>query len=1030
MVKVRLLGTLEVYDDLDVPVALPGAKLRALMAELALRPGQLVPADRLIEDLWGAEAKATTANSLQGLVSRLRRSLPAGMLVTRPPGYVLDVAVEAVDIGRFEQLGAEGRKALAEGDAPKAAALLREALGLWRGPALVEFVYDDFARPFIPRLEEERSAVLEDRVEAELACGRHAELVAELEEAVTAEPLRERLRGQLMLALYRSGRQADALRQLQLARRVLVDELGLEPGPELRRLEAAMLAHDPSLEGPPRSSPDDTLQAGNLPGTLTRFVGRRQELARLRELIGACRLVTLVGPGGAGKSRLALEAAIDRCHSLPHGAWLAELAPVADAEGVVPAIASALGVADLTERRRGTSAVSSLDALLSHLSGRSLLIVLDNCEHLIGAAAAVTETLLRSVPGLRVVATSREALGVPGEYVIPVGPLPLADALVLFSDRAQSAAAVEVTAEGVGLAEDVCRRLDGMPLAIELAAARLRALPLAQLAARLDDRFRVLTSGARTALPRHQTLRAVVDWSYDLLFEDEQRLFRRASALVGPFTLADAEAVCGDDDLDAAEILDLLLRLVEKSLVVTATSANEARFSQLQTLREYGRGRLFESGEADVIRSRHSSHYRQMAEDAHEGLRGATAPVWRERLNSELGNLRAALDWLVAAGDAQSAMSLASGMAWLWFLNGEWAEGTRWLGDALGALGPAQPETSATARAWHAYFRCMSQKPPAGVADCEGAAAALRSGTDPQALAEALLLCGSVLMRAQEFERALSYLAEAHGVLERLGHGWLLAVHDIILAFNLAPLGRLDEAEAAARSSLDAFDAQGEVFFSIDPMNILAGIAEARGDLDQAVVMHEAILERCRQTGQRNYVPYKLVHLAALLARQGDDAAADRLYNEAIASSHNRWLSAEAMVGQAGVARRLGDRRRAEALLDAASSHYDAIGVATGHAAVLAARTWWFLAAAEPAQALAAARAAVEASSPGSDKAILLAAQSALAAANAVGDPSREHTEAFLVLAERRAHGGLAFGTLTDEADVAALAARLQAPGY
>ena len=340
------------------------------------------------------------------------------------------------------------------------------------------------------------------------------------------------------------------------------------------------------------------------------------------------------------------------------------------------------------------------------------------------------------------------------------------------------------------------------------------------------------------------------------------------------------------------------------------------------------------------MRARHGAYYRQMAQEAHEGLRGATGPIWRDRLASESGNLRAALDWFIATGDADAALSLASGMAWLWFINGDFAEGARWLGDALGASGQRHPGLGATAHVWHGYCVGMSSSPAAGVVECEEAVAALRASGDRGLLAEALVLCATVLGFAHQFRRSLETLGEAQDLLEPAGDGWLLAVHDLIVAWNLVSLGRLEDAEPAARSSLERFDAEGEVLVVVSPLNALASIAEARGDVDAAAAAYEALLERCRATGQPLQVPFSLVALAALRAKQGDDAAADGLYQEAIGCSVNPWLPADAMVGQAAAARRLGDLARARALLDTAGSRYRQLDFPAGPPRVLAGLAW------------------------------------------------------------------------------------------
>ncbi|MDQ3147281.1 MAG: winged helix-turn-helix domain-containing protein, partial [Actinomycetota bacterium] len=429
---IGLLGELVVHDDEDHDITIAGAKLRALLAVLALHVGRVVSADHLVEALWGNDPPAAVRNGLQGLASKLRRALGSSdLIVMRGDGYALDVPSEAIDVGRFEQLAAEGRAMVAAGELARAVDLLAEADGLWRGDPLADFSYEDFASAAITRLSESRLTLLEERLNLELQLGRHHRAAIQLEELVATHPLREGSRALLMLALYRAGRQADALRIFQEGRQLLGEELGLEPGPELRRLESAILTHDPSLtlqSAPPPAVAAGTGSHPRIPEALTPLVGRDEELRELRALFAENRFVTLVGPGGVGKTRLALEVGRSAAEHLRFGGCLVELAPVGDPAGVPAAIASAL---DLPDPNR----------LAEMIGDRDLLLVLDNCEHVITAAAEVAEGLLRRCPGLRLLATSREGLRVGGETIWPVPPLAADDAVSLFLARVQAAGA-------------------------------------------------------------------------------------------------------------------------------------------------------------------------------------------------------------------------------------------------------------------------------------------------------------------------------------------------------------------------------------------------------------------------------------------------------------------------------------------------------------------------------------------------------------------------------------------------------------
>ena len=567
---VGVLGPLEVQLD-GRPVAVGGGRLRALLACLALESGRPVSTGRLVDALWEEDLPADQVHALQSLVSRLRRALGNGSLVAPAPGgYRLDVEVDA---DHFERLVADAR---ASADPERKGELLREALALWRGPALADLVDYRFAAAAAARLQDLKLAALADRVAADLALGHGDRLVGELEALCAEHPLHERLAAQLIAALSASGRQADALATYERVRLLLSEELGVPPGAELQAAHMAVLQGE---QAPRRRS--------NLSAPVTSFVGREREIGQLGELLEHARLVTLLGPGGAGKTRLAREAVAGWVDRVADGVWMVELAPVTAEVDIVPAVLGALGLREAV-LREALVARDGLGRLLDVLGDRETILVLDNCEHLIAGVAELADRLLAGCPGLRLVATSREALAISGERLVAVPPLEQTPAQELFADRA-SAALPGFVMDDYG--KEICRRLDGLPLALELAAARLRTLPVRELAQRLDDRFRLLTGGSRTALPRHRTLRAVVDWSWDLLDEPERRLARRLAVFSAGATVESASAV---DETDA---LDGLAALVERSLLQVVPDSEPTRYRMLETLREYGLEKLEEAGE-------------------------------------------------------------------------------------------------------------------------------------------------------------------------------------------------------------------------------------------------------------------------------------------------------------------------------------------------------------------------------------------------------------------------------------------------
>ncbi|MFR9725440.1 BTAD domain-containing putative transcriptional regulator [Streptomyces sp. MS19] len=710
--QVGILGPLEVASSQGRPVAVTGGRLRTLLTRLALDAGRTVRGETLVDALWGGgEVPGDQANALQSLVSRLRRALPdPGLIVSAPGGYRLAVPRDAVDAVRFERLADEGRRALAAGDTAEAVTALRAALALWRGPALADAADAPFAAAPATRLEELRLAAREDLYDAEVTAGRAAAVVAGLEELAAAHPLRERPRALLIRARYATGGQAEALGAYEEYRALLADELGVDPSPELRGLHLSVLRADSGLA--PAAPPPQAPVPGNLRSALTSFIGREEELGLIAKRLDESRLVTLVGPGGAGKTRLAATTAAGLSEGFPGGAWLVELAPVTDSDDVPQAVLDALGrrVTGVLERPRPPGSAApprdALGMLTEVLAAAPTLLVLDNCEHLVDAAARLADHLLGHCPGLRVLATSREPLGITGESLSPVPPLStpgpgatpdeaLASAAVqLFADRAAAVRpGFTVHEENVAAVTEICRRLDGLPLGIELAAARLRAMEPAHLATRLDDRFRLLTGGSRTALPRHRTLHAVVAWSWELLTDAERDLAAALAVFPGGITPETAEGVCG---VPADDVLDLLLSLADKSLLQPAEAdepSDGPRFRMLETLREYGVERLTADGRLRTVRDAHAAYFLRLAETAEPHLRSGGQLPWIKLLMAERDNLLAALHHSTGTGDAETAVRLCAALALYWTMRGTHGEAANWMSAALDIPGdpPLEP---------------------------------------------------------------------------------------------------------------------------------------------------------------------------------------------------------------------------------------------------------------------------------------------------------------------------------------------------
>ena len=685
-----VLGPLEVWTATGA-VQIRRGLPRTLLIALLLRPGQAVSSDLLVDLLWGGdELPRNPANALQIQVSYLRKALAstqpdgASLLETRAGGYSLLIDRSRIDAHRFEST----IKHLAPADALRSSeeltAALDEvdaALGLWRGDALEDVAGMDFARGEITRLDELRWAATERRIELLLRLGRHSDAVWDLSELVQRLPLRERFHEQLVLALYRSGRQAEALRAYEDARKTLNEELGLDPGVELRDLERAVLQQDPSLDWIPPSSehvrrghepaePDaptpSVTSIGRVPVPLSPLLGRDAEVVRLIELLDSHRALTLTGPAGAGKTRLAIDLATQQTDAV----WYVDFSPIDDPAFVGATCAAATGVAL-------TPGDDAAQAVASSLAGQRGVLVLDTCEHVLAAAGQLAATVLRTAPGIRVLATSRRALGLTGEFAWPVPPLalPPADAVTaqeitshaavrLFIDRAQAVRPdLDVDDHAAAEIAAICLALDGLPLAIELAAARTDLLSPAAIRSRLANRFELLVEGGVGASQRQQTLRAAIDWSFELLTDDQRTFFARLGVFAGTFDLDAALQVAG---AVLPMPLELLSSLVKQSMV--ARSGTD-RYRLLDTLRAYALDVLAEL-DADETRTRHASYFTEVAERGEVAIRGSEQLEWLERFRADINNFRAALEWSLSTGDVDHAARQAGALAWFWTLNG------------------------------------------------------------------------------------------------------------------------------------------------------------------------------------------------------------------------------------------------------------------------------------------------------------------------------------------------------------------------
>ncbi len=842
--QIGVLGPFDVRTDDGVAADVPGARLRGLLIALALEPGRVVAKATLVDRIWGEHPPSDAANALQRLVSRLRKVLPAGAVESRPNGYRLAVEPDAVDAVRFERLVARAR----DDEGPRRVELLREALALWRGAAMQDVGLRESAAfdAAVTRLEALRLTAAEDRFDAEISLGRGPELVTELTDLVTAHPVRERLVAALMRALGAAGRDSEALLVYQRTREVLADALGVDPSPELSAVHVALLRGELGRREENRRT--------NLRAELTSFVGKDADLAAVRELVAEHRLTTLTGPGGSGKTRLAAETARTLLGDLPDGAWMVELAATGADGDLAQATLDALGLRDAL--LGGAPDAEPADRLVAAIRDRHALLVLDNCEHVIESAAAFAHRVLGECRRLRVLATSREPLGITGEALWLVEPLALPDrdadpdaiesspAVRLLRDRAGAVRKdLVVGAHTSSTMARVCRALDGMPLAIELAAARLRTMSLDQLANRLDDRFRLLTGGSRTALPRHKTLRAVVDWSWELLTDAERAVLRRLSAFSGGASLEAAERVCSGDDVDAGQVLELLTALTEKSLVL-AEGDEAPRYRMLGTIREYAAHRLAEAGETEAARRAHLAHFTELVEAADPHLRRAGQLAWLAALDVEHDNIGSATRAAIAAGEAGGAMRLAAGAGWYWWLSGHKSEGLELISATTETAGEVPDETRAM------VYALMSMFADSGSGDEHHAAEWVRrayrySGNGRRG--------NPLLALVVPLERVLrepgSFLPAWEPLLDH-GDPWVRALARLHLGKMRIVLGHDGwDADAYLEVALAEFRAIGERWGTSFALTELAGRVAVRGELAAACEYYEQAIAVVTELG-------------------------------------------------------------------------------------------------------------------------------------------------------------------------------------
>ncbi|KZB86979.1 BTAD domain-containing putative transcriptional regulator [Amycolatopsis regifaucium] len=943
--QIGMLGPFEVRTDDGGLADVPGARLRGLLIALALEPGRVVPKATLVDWIWGEQPPADATNALQRLVSRLRKVLPDGVVEGQTDGYRLKVAPDDVDAVRFEHLVGHVRGA-AE---PRR---LREALALWRGAAMQDVGLPDSGAfdAAVTRLEGLRLTALEDRFDAEVDLGHGAEVVTELTDLVTAHPLRERLVAALMRALAATGRDTEALLVYQRTREALADALGVDPSPELSAVHVALLRGELGRREENRKT--------NVRAELTSFVGKDADVAAVRDLVAEHRLTTLIGPGGSGKTRLATETVRTLLGGAPDGAWLVELAAIGaesgtgqhDGNNIAQATLAALSLRDAL--LADTPNAEPTDRVIAAIRDREVLLILDNCEHVIESAAAFAHRVLGECRRLRILATSREPLGITGEALWHVVPLALPDrhagpgeiasspAVRLLKDRASVVRKDFVADEHtLSTMARVCRALDGMPLAIELAAARLRTMSIDQLANRLDDRFRLLTGGSRTALPRHRTLRAMVDWSWELLTDAERTVLCRLSVFSGGASLEAAERVCVGEAVEQDEVLELLTALTEKSLLVAAGDA-APRYRMLGTIKEYAEQRLAEAGETVLARHAHLAYFTELAEAAEPMLRRAEQLEWLAKLNAEHDNISAAMRGALTAGEAPAAMRLAAACGWYWWLGGHRTEGMELVSAAVDTPGEVADGVGAV------VYGLVSLFVSSGYADEHTAAKWIHESYRLGRSADTKHPLLGLVVPLERMLAGSDALAAWEPVLDD-ENPWVRALARLHLGKMRIALGHPGrEAETCLEQALTEFRALGERFGISFALTELADRMATRGEFAGACEYYEQAITVVSEVGSFEDLIRLRSRLAQLYWLRGDEDASAAAAAEARRDAERvTWPGTLGMLAlaQAELAHWRGETEEASRQLDIATTVMGA-EADLGHVRAITHDLWGYLA--------------------------------------------------------------------------------------